>query len=703
MPSPATRKSSRLAERAQAAAAATTSTVSTNSDSGSSTSTSPPSVDGQPKRKRARISYNYESDESEEAEQEDVEAEVETSPRFRGNRGKLEKLTEIPLDVLFEIFGYLTPFDILKLARTTKDLRRLLMDKSSTSVWQAARSNVPGLPPPMTGMSEPEYANLAFDAHCHTCHSLRCENIIWRFRTRLCNKCLPLVFTPTEELSAPDFMPNQWQFKKIFGHRLLDCLPYIKITPGKEPFRTAAKGLPFDRAFIQTLVDRLLDEYEVFKEDDDTLALWISLKAEIHHNLQDEIKVYEAWHSERLATRSQEIEKTRLRRRTAILERLSEQGWEEEVKFVKQHRSWDFNNHKLVNQPKDLTERIWKNIEEPLTHFMEEMRILRIRRNCRPRYNVLRKAYPQYVDLQDPDLPTPIIGDILTLDLVKSIAEIPSATETDLPEDDIFDPLLELLPTISHIWLSTVQTLLVLIAQRVKPDFQPSDLKLATSVFQCSASYCKERMSHDLILKHSCATSPRFSSPGGRRSEQFNGMSEDASWFGAVPWNEGGDRVRFDLDGSKRVKLLVRYVLGLDPAETTVEELDKGNYAIECTRCRRKGTRDKKCVMRWQKALNHGCKVQHLAMIPKDGPEYEAFLKAENEVVFDSEHRGSWGWGSRPVQKAISCTHEGCSQRFSYEGFRQHLFDVYVSSCRFRLPILKMAHHQLTWLVSFSA
>jgi len=302
----------------------------------------------------------------------------------------------------------------------------------------------------------------------------------------------------------------------------------------------------------------------------------------------------------------------------SICDRLREQGWEEEIKFVKRHRNWEFNNHKLVNQPKELTERsacdiyfcsyppginavstpVWKNIEEPMTHFMQQMRILRIHKDCRPRYNVLRKNYPEYVDLQAPDLPTPIIGDILTLDLVKDIAEIPGASENDVPDDNIFDPLLDQLPEISRTWLVAKESELVSIAQKVKPAFTTPDIKLATSIFQCTGMYCKERMSADMILKHSCATSPRFSSPG-KRPEQLNAMVEEANWFNAVPWNYGGNRVRFDADGFKRVKLIL-HVLGLDPATTTGEELDKGNYAIECVKCKRK---DKRHFMRWQKAV----------------------------------------------------------------------------------------------------
>jgi len=45
-----------------------------------------------------------------------------------------------------QIFGHLRPYDILRLSRTTKALRGILMQRSATSVWKDARSNIEGLP-----------------------------------------------------------------------------------------------------------------------------------------------------------------------------------------------------------------------------------------------------------------------------------------------------------------------------------------------------------------------------------------------------------------------------------------------------------------------------------------------------------------------------------------------------------------------------
>lgn len=67
----------------------------------------------------------------------------------------------------FKIFGHLEPLDVLRLARTSRDLRAILMSRASITVWIAARHKVLGLPECPNFLSEPAYADLAFCARCH--------------------------------------------------------------------------------------------------------------------------------------------------------------------------------------------------------------------------------------------------------------------------------------------------------------------------------------------------------------------------------------------------------------------------------------------------------------------------------------------------------------------------------------------------------
>ncbi|KAF5330284.1 hypothetical protein D9619_006079 [Psilocybe cf. subviscida] len=86
--------------------------------------------------------------------------------RRRGNRGLLKDVVDMPLDIVYEIFGKLFPADLLTLSQTSKDLRNILGSRSSAFIWKEARGNVPGLPDCPPDLSEPQYANLCFRKHC---------------------------------------------------------------------------------------------------------------------------------------------------------------------------------------------------------------------------------------------------------------------------------------------------------------------------------------------------------------------------------------------------------------------------------------------------------------------------------------------------------------------------------------------------------
>ncbi|EIN11005.1 hypothetical protein PUNSTDRAFT_64519 [Punctularia strigosozonata HHB-11173 SS5] len=81
-------------------------------------------------------------------------------------RGMLANLPEMPLDILYEIFSYLAPADILNLSWTSKGLHDALVRRSAQYVWKRARANVPGLPDCPEDLTEPAYARLCFDDHC---------------------------------------------------------------------------------------------------------------------------------------------------------------------------------------------------------------------------------------------------------------------------------------------------------------------------------------------------------------------------------------------------------------------------------------------------------------------------------------------------------------------------------------------------------
>lgn len=121
----------------------------------------------------------------------------------KGRRGKLAKLPEMPLDLLFEValfrsalqtpsealhrysdivildsfrgscidtYLLVAPLDLLHLAWTTKALRDVLMSRHSITIWRQALSAYEGLPSCPPELNEPQYTRLAFDHHCYVRH-----------------------------------------------------------------------------------------------------------------------------------------------------------------------------------------------------------------------------------------------------------------------------------------------------------------------------------------------------------------------------------------------------------------------------------------------------------------------------------------------------------------------------------------------------
>ncbi|TRM58383.1 hypothetical protein BD626DRAFT_634065 [Schizophyllum amplum] len=105
-----------------------------------------------------------------------------TSGRLKKPRGKLAALSEFPLDVMYEIFCYLHPAQLLAVSRTNKTLRGALLRKSARWIWKASFRNVQDIPEPPTDLTEPHYARLMYDKSCMYCLSPNAPYISWKAR-----------------------------------------------------------------------------------------------------------------------------------------------------------------------------------------------------------------------------------------------------------------------------------------------------------------------------------------------------------------------------------------------------------------------------------------------------------------------------------------------------------------------------------------
>jgi hypothetical protein len=72
------------------------------------------------------------------------------------------------LQQMAKISRHLEPFDVLNLARSTRQLNNFLMSRESRTIWRIARTYYSGLPDCPPDLSEPAYARLLFETDsCH--------------------------------------------------------------------------------------------------------------------------------------------------------------------------------------------------------------------------------------------------------------------------------------------------------------------------------------------------------------------------------------------------------------------------------------------------------------------------------------------------------------------------------------------------------
>ncbi|KAG9042933.1 hypothetical protein FS837_010217 [Tulasnella sp. UAMH 9824] len=117
------------------------------------------------------------------------------TPSTKGKRtGKARRLDtlfdKLPTEVVYTIFAFLHPLDLLRLARTNQMLRSHLMSKASAHIWKEARRKInPPVPECPFDQAEPQWARLLFTRECSNCDKNNIPNVIWAHRLRLCHDC----------------------------------------------------------------------------------------------------------------------------------------------------------------------------------------------------------------------------------------------------------------------------------------------------------------------------------------------------------------------------------------------------------------------------------------------------------------------------------------------------------------------------------
>ncbi|KAJ3767967.1 hypothetical protein FB446DRAFT_792698 [Lentinula raphanica] len=531
--------------------------------------------------------------------------------RVRGRLGLLEKVAkEMPLDVILEIFCHLEPRDLLRLARTTRDLRGILMSKTREFIWRIARGNVEGLPPRPADLNEPQYADLLFESYCHVCMgSGRCD-ILWNFRMRSCQKCLrtfPVL-----------------QGDEIDGDHPLDAY-YGSILPTE--FRTPYSS---KRISYPKIVQRYKTEYDALETQEDRDA-WIIWKRDERRVITAHNDLCKEWYRTCIQ-RNRIAQRDALRkiRKEAILDRLEEIGWREEAEIILRQTPYNFDSFsslKAVKTTKKLNEKGWDCIKDGLVEFLSEHKE---RRLFQERRHLLYSRVALTADIYDDifsrfDLrePQPTIGDVLSNEVFKSfIEDLPK--DEDFTEDVVRSKLLEHLPEFLKEWRAAKNQNLVEIMQRFRPTATVSDLHLATTFFEC-----RECRGHALyyphVFYHKCCTK--------RRPAPLESLVNYVPLKMDHPGQWSPLSIEFSDACSDYAKALLQKC-SLDPNNAAFQDI----YPLfECTTCERDPLHQHggRYFMRWPLPLVHNRNHTLIAVDSLNQEEQNAILACEPSINSD--------------------------------------------------------------------
>ncbi|KAK0494650.1 hypothetical protein EDD18DRAFT_1175531 [Armillaria luteobubalina] len=517
----------------------------------------------------------------------------------RGRRAQFFKsqLADVPLEIYLEIFSYLRPVDLLRLARTTKHFRSFLMSRSVLSLWERARSYVDPLPNMFPLTSEPAIVDFMFEKGCNYCTSDEKSQVI-TMTMRACQKCMIRLHVSESELLANSKTTGLIKF--IQARRFVAFItPKIVLEEGQQC-----------RKYILPEMERLGQEYDALNGAYSAIYAWESKK--YHEGGQYNLlrKRAEVWWVEQESKTMEDLVAHRL---SEVNRRFARLGWDEELRQIPLHLITD---HRLVKKSEKLTEKAWERMEHVLVDILQkhkDQRLLSERFNSV--LNILSNALKCYLISSS----TSIAPDYASFAIMEDCKRILDATPLDQPlSEDSLSPVLTRLPEIIDQWRTVNEAkCLEMLRQATDADTGEEDLYLATTVFQCLA--CKQPVMYPKALVHQCEQLLRRRTSCPQIVVRF-------------PWLQPPNLFEFHQRASDAARAVV-VACGLDPKVTTYAQMNALHPLLECF-----GRHDfGRLVLRWQQALahapNHSSTPQFVLLEGKDKDTAE-YIEGEHSAIW---------------------------------------------------------------------
>ncbi|GAA5830482.1 hypothetical protein JCM11251_002485 [Rhodosporidiobolus azoricus] len=332
------------------------------------------------------------------------------------DEGKLSKFVSMPLDILTEIACHLDPLTLLHMSRSSKAFHAISAAPSSRPIWHAARKNVDLPDLEANDLSEMAYAALMFEKVCHVCGKDRASIIDFHVRKRFCKKCQHENLEPNYWVSTmhKDLTLHAYLFECCFSttktanktRRL--CAHFFtadlfginaelfaiqsRITAKYRDFKFSHESLQVLKPFREA--PNFPAGHAEFKPEEKELEEFVEQRRALVAAARADALILEEWILTAAANREQAARDAKDKRLEAILEKIESLGYER-----LDLNPWHSDIAAAIDQPRPLTEAIWKRISSTIIEHVEENRERRQEREKQHRRiqakNLLSRRYYQ--------------------------------------------------------------------------------------------------------------------------------------------------------------------------------------------------------------------------------------------------------------------------------------------------------------------
>ncbi|KAF6746721.1 hypothetical protein DFP72DRAFT_620029 [Ephemerocybe angulata] len=543
-------------------------------------------------------------------------AKAKAKPPPKRRRGKdLSLLPTMPLDILFEILGQLSPRDLLILTRTNTLFRKTLLEKNAQCVWVSARG-FHGVPEPPSDFSERRWAGLLYSNHCQVkgCGTPGVRKVDWFLRKRICTQC-----------KKDRYMVHS-KFKTKYpdlDNEILNYIPSTHVGPWANGYSSNSKY------YWEADIPAAAEEWEtlehaaamgsaaakrIFTEWKDDRARWIE-------NILEDARVYHQWDGGRISL----AELNRERRLEGATSRLLQLGYQRgDIEGA-----ISVQTDGIITGNPDVTDTIWAKLKLKLEPLVVKEKIRRLSREMadvvNSRKTLLKNMYDGFLSTLRPleryqCPPAPFLR------ILPEVSALINAEDAVVTAQD-FQPIITNMAEHLTKYQGDFHASVIATIPASERDGVANPLDLAKFAFSCQAASqwghntCSKFLAGwETIASHPCVNQWRF-----------NETILEANIAHQVTYNPTTSAI---------ASSLIR-IVGLDPKTARIADMEQRNGRFVCGSCR---VSNNITVHNWGSAVKHGCPVYRgqtpcPAVFRLATPEETAKAQAATLAIFERDGR----------------------------------------------------------------